>query len=128
MKTLTIFLAFFLTVNIFAQSEKNLANAVLNYEKALKSGNPGMVESAIFHAAKYKLFYPERDTQCLKKCLAKLSKDGENDTLRYKAYLAHQMLAQPEIFHEVERKNYKDSNAFFSILATELQSRLLVKK
>lgn len=128
MKTLTIFLAVFLTINAFAQSEKNLANAVLNYEKALNSKNPGMVESAIFHAAKFKLFFPERDTECLKKCLSKLAKNGENDTLNYKAYLANQVLTQPNLFINIEKKNYKDRQAFFRMIAAELQSQLLADK
>lgn len=128
MKILTIFLAIFLTINVFAQSEKNLTSAVQNYKKALNSGNPGLVESAIFHAAKFKLFFPERDTECLKKCLAKLAKNGENDTLSYKAYLANQILTQPNLFINIEKKNYKDSQAFFRMIAAELQSQLLADK
>ncbi len=114
-----------LGLSAFAQSPETIKMGVKNYEKALKSARSSMVESSIFHVAKLKLFYPTEDTEGLAKQLERLQEKGHTPTIRYKAYLALQLLNHPVLFANIEKKNYKDSDSFFRMLSQEMQTRLL---
>lgn len=106
-------------------SEKSIER----YEDALKSDNPGVVESAIFYSVKLKLVTPEADTDKLMKAINDLVLKGETETIRYKAHIAAQYYNDPAMLGEIEVKNYKDdTDELFQVLATELQNHLLVKR
>lgn len=128
MKTLSLLFVALLIVALPAQSPENLKNAPKNYEKALKSGNAGMVESAIFHSLKFMLFYPQEDAAKLKKQITRLVKEGETRSIRYKAYLASQFLNNPDLLATIEKEDYKDADRFFKILGDILQENVLVSK
>ncbi len=128
MKTLSLLFVALLIVALPAQSPENLKNAPKNYEKALKSGNAGMVESAIFHSLKFMLFYPQEDAAKLKKQITRLVKEGETRSIRYKAYLASQFLNNPDLLATIEKEDYKDADQFFKILGDTLQENVLVSK
>ncbi len=128
MKTLSLLFVALLSVGLAAQSAENLKNAPKNYEKALKSGNAGMVESAIFHSLKFMLFYPQEDVAKLKKQITRLVKEGETRNIRYKAYLASQFLNNPDLLATIEKEDYKDADRFFKMLGDTLQESVLVSK
>lgn len=128
MKTLSLLFVALLSVGLAAQSPENVKNAPKNFEKALKSGNAGLVESAIFHSLKFMIFYPEQDAAKLKKQITRLVKEGETRNIRYKAYLASQFLNNPDLLATIEKEDYKDADRFFKMLGDTLQESVLVSK
>lgn len=128
MKTLSLLFVALLSVGLAAQSPENVKNAPKNFEKALKSGNAGLVESAIFHSLKFMIFYPEQDVAKLKKQITRLVKEGETRNIRYKAYLASQFLNNPDLLATIEKADYKDADEFFKMLGDTLQESVLVSK
>jgi hypothetical protein len=128
MKVFTIFFAFMLSAAVFAQSARVVERAPKNYENALKSDNPGLVESAIFHVVKFKFFYPEEDIQQLETQIDLLVNDGDTKTIRYKAYLASEFLKNGELLANIEKEDYKDGDSFFKKLADELENSMLVTR
>lgn len=128
MKTLSLLFVALLSVGLAAQSPENVKNAPKNFEKALKSGNAGLVESAIFHSLKFMIFYPEQDVTKLKKQITRLVKEGETRNIRYKAYLASQFLNNPDLLATIEKEDYKDADRFFKMLGDTLQESVLVSK
>jgi len=65
MKLSIVFLIAVFCFSAFAQSKVIIENAPRNYLHALKSDNNGAIESAIFHSVKFKLFFPEQNTDKL---------------------------------------------------------------
>lgn len=128
MKTLTIILIVAVSLAAFAQTETAIENAPDNYLKALKSDNDGMVESAIFHTIKYKLYYPEQNTAGLEKEIEKLTRYSNSETIRYKAFLATQFLKNDSLMDRIEKEDYKNEADFFKMLGVELNEHFLAAK
>jgi hypothetical protein len=128
MKVLTIILIVIVSFVALAQTEKTIESAPVNYLKALKSDNDGMVESAIFHSVKYKMYYPEQYTAKLEKEIEKLVEDGKTEAIRYKAFLANQFMQNSNLLSKIEKDNYKDKDEFFKLLGEELNDYFLASK
>ncbi|MCK6621731.1 MAG: hypothetical protein HUU32_05390 [Calditrichaceae bacterium] len=128
MKTMVMMWIAVLSLAGLAQSAAVVENAPRNYEMALKSGNASVVESALFHVVKFKIFYTEQDTEKLAAMLEKLASDGETGAIRYKAYLAGQFLNDPALLAKIEKQDYKDGDRFFRMLAEELEKELLAER
>ena len=128
MKVLTIILIVAVGFVALAQTEKTIESAPANYLKALKSDNDGMVESAIFHSLKYKLYYPEQETANLEKEINNLMTDAGSETIRYKAFLAAQFMQNDVLLDSVEKKDYKNEAEFFKMLSEELNDHYVAAK
>ena len=128
MKTFIATLLVIFSITVAAQTPESLTRGVKSYTKSLKSDNVGIVESAVFHIAKLKLLFPEEATGAALAELENLSESGASESIRFKAYLATQVLEFPENFSTLEKKNYKDAEAFFLMISTELQKKLLVNR
>ena len=128
MKAFAIVWIAVLSFAVFAQSAKVLEKAPQNFEKALKSGNESVVASAIFHSAKFKLFYPDQDTEKLSRQLERLSQESPSMEIRYKAYLAAQLMNDSALLKKIEKQDYKDGDRFFKLLAEEIQKEILADK
>ena len=128
MKTMLIIWIATLSFAVMAQSTAVIENAPQNYEKALKSANPGVVKSAIFYAVKLKLYYPEQNTEKLNTLLERLSQGSESTEIRYKAYLASQFMSDGKLLEKIEKQDYKDGDQFFRLLADELQNEILAER
>lgn len=128
MKLYAIVFMVMLSFAVFAQSAEVVDNAPRNFENALKSGNPGLVESAIFLVVKFKLFYPENDTGMLVKEIDRLVKEGQTKSIRYKAYLASEFLKHEDLLANIEKEDYKDGDQFFKLLADTLENEMLVTR
>ena len=128
MKTLTLILIVAVSVAAFAQTEKTVESAPANYIKALKSDNDGMVESALFHAMKYKLYYPDQNISDLEKQIERLAENGKSETIRYKAFLANEFMQNEALMNRIEKEDYKDSGEFFKMLSEELNDHVLAAK
>lgn len=128
MKLYAIVFMVMLSFAVFGQSAEAVDKAPQNFENALKSDNPGLVESAIFLTVKYKLFYPEKNTGKLVKAIDRLVKKGQTKSIRYKAYLASEYMRHGELLANVEKEDYKDGDQFFKLLADKLEDELLVTR
>ncbi len=128
MKVLTIIFIATVSFAVFAQTDKTIESAPANYLKALKSDNDGMVESAIFHSMKYKLYYPEQNTTRLEKEIEKLVEKGKSEAIRYKAFLAMQFMQNDKLMNIIEKEDYKDAAQFFKMLGEELNEHFLAAK
>lgn len=128
MKTFIATLLVIFSITVAAQTPESLTRGVKSYTKSLKSDNIGIVESSVFHIAKLKLLFPEEETGAALSELEKLSESAASESIRFKAYLATQVLEFPENFSTLEKKNYKDAEAFFLMISTELQKKLLVNR
>ena len=128
--TLLLFLILFgCAVQPRVHEEPPLELARRNYLKALQHpSNPPMVESAIFHVVKLKLFFPGEDCREITRELERLIHDGQTASIRYKAYLAKMFINNPEWLLEIRKQDYKDGNRFFAMLNEELRHKLLVSQ
>ena len=124
MKALTIILITAASLVAFAQTERAIDDAKANYLQALKSENEGVVESALFHSMKYKLYYPEQNTSNLEKRIEKLIEDGKSETIRYKAFLVNEFMQNEQLMNNVERADYKEAEGFFRMLGEVLNDHL----
>jgi len=114
------------SISAFAQS--SLPKASENYLHALKSNNIGVLESAVFNIVKLKLQFPQQDTDKLLAALKELSQNADDESLRYRAYLAASFLQQDDLRSRIKVKNHEDAEAFFVLLANTLEDELLVSK
>ena len=53
----------------------------------LNSNLNGVVESSLYNAVNFKITYPEFNSERVKEILARMAREGDSHTLRYKAYL-----------------------------------------
>jgi len=125
MKTLFVIMVVLFSMAVFAQSEKMIENAPENYLHALKSENSGVVESAIFHSLKFKIFYPEQNIARLDREISKLIKEGKTASIRYKAFLVTQCINCEELLTKIEKEDYKDADKFFTLIAQKVNDYLL---
>ena len=88
----------------------------------------GVVEATIFSATVFKLLHPDVETSDLEARLSELSETGKTEVIRYKAYLSHLFITTPELMAKIPPKAYKDSAAFYKLLADSLNNQLLSAK
>ena len=120
MKTLIVTIIAIMSISAFAQNQKVINDAPANYLNSLKSSNEGVVESAIFLSLKYHMFYPDNNVEKLKREIDKISQKSKSDRIRYKAYLAVQVLNSSDFKSTIEKADYKDANQFFTMVSNEL--------
>lgn len=128
MRTFSIIIVLLLSAAVFAQGAAVVEKAPKNFEKALKSENGGLVESAIFLSLKFKIFYPEQDCRGMVKQIERLAREGRSKSTRYKAYLAAEFLNHENLLGKIAREDYKDAGGFFKMLAGELENEALVTR
>lgn len=95
-----------------------------NYLRGLSCGNEGVIESAMAQAVMAKLMRPEEEFEPLQTKLEALSVSGPTQAIRYKAYLASTVFANPTMFTGERTTNYPDGEALFTALAMRLQQTL----
>ena len=127
MKALCMILTLTVVINLQSQEAKHVDKAPLNFLNALNSDSEQMVETAIFHTLKFRLFYPQICVDQPAKKLEELVQDGQTDKIRYKAYVASYFLNNPELFEMIAKENYKNSNEFFQLLSSLMQNQLLAE-
>lgn len=128
MKSLVLLVGFLMISSAYAEVSQIVKRAPANYLVALRSENQEVIESAIFYSVKFKLFYEDQDCETLRKELRDLSINGKSESIRLKAFLASYFLNSPELLTKIQKLNYKDSNAFFQMLADTLQEKILADR
>lgn len=127
-KSFTLFAVvtfFALTLNGFAQWDaQKVEKAYQSYLQSLNHPNNGVVESAIINIMKLKLVYPDLDYAKLTKKLETLAFEGDNKSIRYKAYIAANFLKHPARFDWIKPGTYEELNQFFTEYETKLEKQL----
>ena len=103
----------------------NLEKISCRYLECLKTGNAGVIESALGHVIRMKLFVPEVQCPALRQEISSLAVLGSTPSIRYKAYLASLVFDSPVLFKEEGAREYKDADALFNSVAARLQVALL---
>jgi hypothetical protein len=117
------------TIPILGRSTiERLTEAEANYANGLASDNDGLVESSLYYALQMRLTFPERDFTRLEKAVDKLVANGRSVGIRYKALLASTVFAAPGIIDRGSVEDIADSDRLFSVVANQLESKLLVHK
>jgi hypothetical protein len=103
----------------------DLAKVVCSYTAALKTGNDGVIESALSHLVRMKLFVPEMQCPELRQEIARLAMNGATPTIRYKAYLTSLVFDAPQLFKAESARNYEGPEELFTSVASRLQIALI---
>ncbi|MDZ7720467.1 MAG: hypothetical protein U5K72_16755 [Balneolaceae bacterium] len=87
---------------------------------SLNSNVNGVVESSLYNAVNFKITYPEFNSEKVKEILARMAKEGNSHTLRYKAYLTLAYYQHPDQFGSPKAllsllNNKHDSGIFFHL-------------
>lgn len=104
----------------------NLEKAACQYNEDLKIGNTGVIESALAHVVRMKLFAPELSCPELQMGIRMLAVTGETPAIRHKAYLASLVFDSPSLFKEEATRLYEGPDEIFSSVAARLNVALLV--
>jgi len=95
------------------------------YAECLQTGNAGVIESALGHAVRMKLFVPEVQCPGLRQEISSLAVMGKTPSIRQKAYLASLVFDAPALFKAEAARQYKDTEDLFNTLAARMQIALL---
>lgn len=76
----------------------NFPKVEANYLISLNSGVPQVVESALGHITLMRIAYPNQDLRKLQEKLYDLASSGATKSIRYKAFIAMQVFANPAAF------------------------------
>jgi hypothetical protein len=96
-----------------------------NYAADLASQNKGLVESALAIVSMVKLDLPLEKLPMVKEKIEDLIVSGETPVIRYKAYLAGAVFADPAMFRQESSHTYENTDDFFNALAGKLSHTLL---
>ncbi|MDR9366020.1 MAG: hypothetical protein RI575_11815 [Balneolaceae bacterium] len=98
----------------------------------LNSNVNGVVESSLYNAVNFKITYPEFNSERVKEILARMAKEGDSHTLRYKAYLTLAYYQQPDQFGSpkalLSLMDYKYDDGIFFHLQTIIQANQFTSK
>jgi hypothetical protein len=107
----------------FSASDKDRMDKV--YADCLDSGNNGIVQDALAIVTMMKLDTPTDEYPRIKSEISNLATSGSKPAIRYKAYLAGAVFANPSFFQEETRRLYDDPDSFFRALAERLTKTFL---
>ena len=108
-----------------AYATANIAQAKKGFLWSTKSDNNGVVEAALAHITHMRIMLPEEDMKNLESAVTLFVRGGQTPVIRYKAYLASLVFANPGMFRSTATETYNGCNEFFCAIATQLQQSLL---
>jgi len=76
----------------------NFKRVEINYLVDLNSELPSVVESALGHVTLMRIAYPEQDLRRIQEKLYDLASEGATNCIRYKAFTAMQVFANPTAY------------------------------
>lgn len=104
---------------LFSKLEKGL---IYN----LNSNVRGVVESSLYNAVNFKVAYPEFSSARVEEILGRIALEGDNHSLRYKAYLTLAYYKNQDQFDSPETLlsllDYKHQNGIFFYLQDTVQN------
>ncbi len=94
----------------FAQKPAEaVLNAPANYLKGLNHSNSAVVESSIFNVMLLKHYYPDLDFTKINKKLDDLAINGENKTIRLKAFISTNYIKNPQDYNWIEQETFAET-------------------
>ncbi len=114
---------FFPVLKNFSAADKERVDK--GYAISLSMKNKGLNESALAVVTMVKLDLPADEFSRIKDEIDRLVTEGTTPVIRYKAYLAEAVFANPAMFKEEASRQYDDRDAFFSALAGRMTIALL---
>lgn len=108
----------------FASTEKKIEFAKKNLMNGLKSGNTGVIESALRLTAQVKMLYPATDVSDLVRVINEISVEHPLGTTRYKAYIASNICSDPSWYSQEQNVITADDLDFFRTASTRLNEKL----
>ena len=99
--------------------------AKINYLTALRSENAGLSESSMMQTAEIKMLYPSVNFDEIKSVTDSLAVNGSTPSIRYKAYLASNVLNNPGWFAKKAYSTDENPDQFFASIAGQLQELVL---
>jgi len=105
--------------------QTDLRKAACLYTKCLKSENIGVIESALSHLVRMKLYVPELQCPELQEELNSLAATGTTPSVRYKAQIASLVFDSPDIFTAESAQQYENGTDLFNTVASRLQMTLV---
>jgi hypothetical protein len=96
-----------------------------SYAFDLRTDHNGVNESALAFVTMAKLDLPADEFPRIKEEIDYLVTHGATPVIRYKAYLAEAVFANPAMFQEEAARKYSDRDVFFSALAGKMTKVLL---
>lgn len=110
---------------LFNKLEKGLING-------LKSNVKGVVESSLYNAISFKVAYPEFDSRRVKEIISTIAKEGDNHSMRYKAYLTLAYYQNQNQFDSPETLlsllDFKHQDGIFFYLQDKVQTEQFTSK
>ncbi len=94
-------------------SATKLEKARKNFLASLNSENDGVAESAIAHVAHMRAMLPQEDLRDIEATVVELANGGRTPVIRYKAYLASLVFANPRMFSQEVTVDYASGDEFF---------------
>jgi len=114
---------FFPVLNKFSAADKERIDK--SYAVSLSADHNGLNESALAVVTMVKLDLPADEFPRIKDEIDRLVTEGKTPAIRYKAYLAKAVFANPAMFQEEAAHQYRDRDIFFSALAGRMTKVLL---
>ena len=102
----------------------DIACACKNYLAGITSTNEGVVESAIAHVVRMKMYLPDRNFCDLQAAINRQAVAGATPSIRYKAYLAGLVLDNPAWFAAESAREYQNPTELFKALSNRLEKTL----
>jgi hypothetical protein len=99
-----------------------------NFTADLSSGNEGLVESALSIVTMIKLDTPSEKLSMVREKIDDLVTSGATPVIRYKAYLAEAVFANPAMFKQEGLHTYGNPDELFNALAARMSQTLLSLK
>ena len=104
---------------------KNVEKIRQNYLSALRSDNPGVVQSALAQVAYISMCMPDFSSGVMTATVASLAATGNTQAVRYRAYLTALAIENPGMFAAEREGKYENGEQLYSALSTRLQAALL---
>lgn len=116
---------FILSINTaWGQSLNRLQASLPNYYNALNSENEGAIISAIENLVKLKIFAPDLDYSEVSEKLNELTEESENNEIKYKAFIAHLFLQNPERFYWISGQDKEKKSELFDAMFAQIKKRV----
>jgi hypothetical protein len=103
----------------------NIPRVEKAYADCLQSDVEGVVESALAHVTRLKLCVPERKFPMIEKALARLMREGQTPTIRFRAYLASMVHDMPSMFVREQSVDFATPDELYAALSERVHQNLL---
>ena len=124
-KLYTIVISLMLIGTVFAQKPRvNISNAAANYLQGLNHDNAAIAESAIYNVMLLKRYYPNVDFSKISAKLDDLTVNGQNKSIRIKAFIATNYIKNPDQNNWMEQGAFAEAVAAFGFNLTERENAL----